>query len=178
MIDIVIPDKNEKAFQDMAEQLGIKRLIFLYEKKGKLIGKGKKEIIVWKAGDELRNVIEKSNVDIIFGLEEMSKADFLHHRGSGLNHVLAELIRKKKRIVGFSFSSLLRVNGTKRAQFMGRMQQNFRLCKKYKVETLIASFAKDPSEMRRASDLGSLFLSLGMEPGMMKKALESAKRFI
>ena len=175
MIDIVIPDKNEKAFQDMAEQLGIKRLLFLYEKKGKLIGK---EIIVWKAGDELRNVIEKSNVDIIFGLEEMSKVDFLHHRGSGLNHVLAELMRKKKRIVGFSFSSLLRVNGAKRAQFMGRMQQNFRLCKKYKVETLIASFARDPSEMRRASDLGSLFLSLGMEPAMVKKALESAKRFI
>ena len=108
----------------------------------------------------------------------MSKVDFLHHRGSGLNQVLAELMRKKKRIVGFSFSSLLQVNGAKRAQFMGRMQQNFRLCKKYKVETLIASFARDPSEMRRASDLGSLFLSLGMEPAMVKKALESAKRFI
>lgn len=174
MIDIVFPKNNEKEFEAVAKKLGIKQLVFCYEKKGKFIGKlGKKEIIICKAGDNVRHVIEKVPTDIIFGFEEVSSKDFMHHRASGMNQVLAKLMKQKKKNVGFSFSSLLRSG--KKAELAGRMMQNFMLCKKYKVEVVIASFARDPYEMRAPADLSGVFHSLGMEPGMVKKSLE---RFI
>ena len=175
MIDIVIPKDNEDEFKAMAKKLRIQQLVFLYPSKGFLAG-GKKEVIATKAGKNLRQVIENSPVEVIFGLEEMSGSDFLHHRASGLNQVLCNLLNKKNKMIGFSFSSLLRASPLKRAQIIGRMRQNFRLCRKYKVKTVIASFARNPYEMRGQADLAGLFLSLGMDPGMVKASFERIKR--
>ena len=44
--------------------------------------------------------------------------------------------------------------------------------KKYKVKTLIASFASDPYGMRAPNDLASFFVSLGMHPKEAKDSLE------
>ena len=54
--------------------------------------------------------------------------------------------------------------------------QNIRLCRKYKVKMVLASFATDKFEMRDARDLISFGVCLGMNPGEAKKALNFSKR--
>lgn len=178
-MDIVFPKNNKEEFLKLAKKLEI-TIAFASPKKirGLQVHQariGKKDTLIWKAGDNLREIIEKSSVNIIFGLEELRAGDFLHHRASGLNQVLCALLRKKDKTIGFSFSSLLRASPIKRAQIIGRMQQNFRLCKKYKVKTIIASFAEKPYEMRRQGDLAGLFKSLGMDPRMVKESFALTK---
>ena len=50
--------------------------------------------------------------------------------------------------------------------------QNVRFCRKYKVNTVIASFASKPEEMRSAHDLISFGISIGMHPKQAKESLK------
>jgi RNase P/RNase MRP subunit p30 len=98
------------------------------------------------------------DIDIIYGLEESKRNDFIHHRNSGLNHILAKELSRKDIIIGFSFNSFLK-EGSK---VLPRMKQNVRLCRKYKVNMVYASFAKDPYELRSEKDLESFAKKIGM----------------
>ena len=55
------------------------------------------------------------------------------------------------------------INGEKKDILIGRMIQNIKLCKKFKVKTAIASFASSPYGMRSPHDISSFFRILGME---------------
>lgn len=193
--DIVFPDSNEKDFVEVAEALGYSRLIFAYksEKDAKSadvrirnLGKGieiKKAVLVdnpnkkiegkvafVKSSDRDREFIERANIDLIYGLENSKRDDFMHHRNSGFNHVLAKLAHEKNVAVAFSFSLLLNSDTKRRAVIFGRISQNIRLCQKYSVRMIIASFAKDPYGMRAPKDLRELFLIAGMNQNLVKKA--------
>ena len=82
--------------------------------------------------------------------------------------------KENRVIIGINFSDILNSSGVERANILGRIMQNIRLCRKYKVDMLTASFATDPFEMRSAKDLLSFNISLGMEPGVSKRALTIA----
>jgi RNase P/RNase MRP subunit p30 len=127
--------------------------------------------VVTKAGFDSREVIEKSKTDVLFGLEEAGRKDFVFSRNSGLNHVLCRLAKEKSVMIGFAFSSIL--NSKNKQIIIGRMKQNIRLCSKYKADAVIASFAKDPFGMRSPHDLAAFFLCLGMGPEAVKRAFES-----
>jgi len=189
-MDIVIPNNNENEFISIAEKLGYKSLLFLYdfetypEKQknnetndgikiynGILADvrniqkindrfKSKNIFIAVKSSLRDREIIEKSQANLLFSLEELGRKDFMHQRGSGLDHIMSKLAHKNKIIIGFSLNSVL--NSDKKHIILGRIMQNIRLCRKYKVETLIGSFTSNPYEMRSPYDLISLFLSLGM----------------
>jgi len=197
MIDIVFPDKNEKEFIEIAEKLGYKELIFVYEHKipaqnpklktklklhdallvqhKKVISsKNKSKLVFVKATEDNRFAFEKSRPSMVFAIEEAQPRDYMHQRGSGLNHILCKLAKENKVKIGFSFNSILNCNAMTRAQLMGRMQQNILLCRKYKCKTAIASFAKTPYEMRSPKDLMAFFIELGMH---QKEAKDSLKRF-
>ena len=197
MIDIVIPKNNEKEFIEIAEKLGYKELVFLYSlnefqnkkefefKKIKInIGiladssniykiknkfKDKKIFIAIKSSDNDRDIIEKSRANLIFSFEVNGKKDFIHQRGSGLNHVMCKLAKENNLIIGFSFNSIL--NSSNKAQILGRISQNIRLCRKYKVKIAIASFAEKPHEMRAPKDLICFFIVLGMTQKDAKDSL-------
>ena len=197
MIDIVFPDQNEKEFIEIAEKLGYKELIFVYEHKfpdqkakfktklklhdallvqhKKVISaKNKSKLVFVKATEDNRFAFEKSRPSLVFALEEAQPRDFMHQRGSGLNHILCRLAKENNVKIGFSFNSILNPNAMTCAQIMGRMQQNIKLCRKFKCKTVIASFAKNPFEMRSPQDLMSFFIELGMH---QKEAKDSLKRF-
>ena len=189
MIDIVIPSNNEEEFIAMAYRLGYKELCFLYElddyankKKelekiqkikiytgvlanskniNKIRNKLGKAFVAVKSQDSNREIIEKSKADMIFSLEDSLKRDFIHQRASGLNHILCRSAKENKIIIGFSLSLIL--NSQNKFSVLGRMAQNIRLCKKFKVQTAIASFAQKPLDMRSAHDMISLFELLGLE---------------
>jgi RNase P/RNase MRP subunit p30 len=186
MIDIVFPDRNEKEFVEVAEKLSFKGLVFVYQDASKcadaqklgtklkiltaLVADQKKiqqarqksELVLMKSTGDDRFAFEKSKPDIIFELEEAQKHDYIHQRASGLNHVLCDLAKKNNVGIGFSFSSVLNSSGMLRAQIIGRMQQNISLCRKYKNKVIIASFARNPFEMRSPQDLMSFFVTIGM----------------
>jgi len=185
MIDIVIPNKNEEEFILMAEKLGYSGLCFLYnfedyinDKKfnknkikvynGVLAGnkdmnkiKDKKVFVAVKSSNNDRDVIEKSKANIIFSFEDNTRKDFIHQRASGLNHILCKLVKENNVMIGFSLNLIL--NAENKAKVIGRMAQNIKLCNKFKVKTIIASFAMKPFEMRSTHDMISLFESLGLK---------------
>jgi len=200
MIDVVIPKDNEKEFVLIAGKLGYDSLLFLYDysnyllkqkefenEKNKIkifIGiladekdmdriknkfKGKKILIAIKSSNNSREVIEKSKANLIFSFEDSNRRDFIHHRASGLNHIMCKLAHQKNITIGFSLSSIL--NSKNRPQTLGRMMQNIKLCRKYKVKTIIASFASNPFEMRSSKDVETLFTNFGMQQKEVKDSM-------
>jgi len=184
MIDICFPKNNEQEFIKIAERLGTKNILFVYEDANKFYKKeeninvfnalitsaknvekarNKSDLIMVKSdGINDRLMFEKTKPDLIFCLEETQKKDFMHQRASGLNHIHARLANQNKIIIGFSFSSILNKEGAERSRIIGRIMQNINLCRKFKVKTCIASFTQHPFELRSLHDLQSFFINLGM----------------
>lgn len=200
MIDIVIPNNNEKEFIEIAEKLGYNALCFLYNfddylDKQKNFGRSNKKIKIYigiladskninKINNKLKNktafiaikssinnreITEKSKSNLIFSFEDNFKKDFIHQRASGLDHILCKLAHENNIMIGFSLSSIL--SSENKHIILGRITQNIKLCRKYKVKTVIASFAQNPFEMRGPHDVISLFVSLGMHQKEAKESL-------
>lgn len=191
MMDVVFPRNSEKEFIELARNLGFDELVFVYQSKADfyhgqsnikihnalLCGEKKvqKDFLCFvKNPEDARFVFEKSHPFCVFDLELQPK-DFMHHRGSGFNHVMARFAAEKGVHVGFSFRSILCSPPVLRAQLIGRLKQNIHLCRKAKVKTVIASFATSPFEMRSPHDLANFFAVLGMHP---KEASDSLNRSV
>ncbi|MEM4267307.1 MAG: RNase P subunit p30 family protein [Candidatus Woesearchaeota archaeon] len=183
--DIVFPKNNEREFLQVARFLGYEKLVFVYETAPINIPKENGAVVVFGAstkqkpkwaeylilestGDD-RKTIETLRPEIIYGFETKNTKDGLHYRNSGLNHVLCALMRENNVACGFSLSAL--INHKNRQVLLGRMKQNIRLCRKFGVKQVIASFSDEPMAMRAPRDIISLFVCLGMESGEIKNAL-------
>jgi hypothetical protein len=196
MIDIVFPKDNEKKFISVAERLSLEGLCLVYDKprdisefqkstKLKLLSavlcvpndvpryKSKFLTLVSAPDDqtELRHIIESVRPGVLFNLEFAKRKDFLHHRASGLNHVLATIAADKGVAVGFNFSAILSAKPRDRAVCTGRMSQNISFARKFKFRPVIASFASKPFHMRSEKDLLSFFVALGMNSGEAQRAM-------
>jgi RNase P/RNase MRP subunit p30 len=86
-----------------------------------------------------------------------------------MNHVLAKQAAANETAIGFNFSLCY---DDKRSTFLGRMQQNVRICRKYDVPMVIASFAIDPMEMRHPKDLEAFGRVIGMHQQEATDALQ------
>ncbi|MBI2573265.1 hypothetical protein HYV86_05370 [Candidatus Woesearchaeota archaeon] len=116
----------------------------------------KKKLIYFVPKPELlRFAIEKAPVDLILGIEELYPHDSLHYPKAGMDQVLGPLAKQKKRIVGFSFSSLLHTSH--RARMMMRIAFNAKVCKKYGVDMVWSTFAGNPTDLRSVKDLEMLW---------------------
>ncbi|MBU4493482.1 MAG: hypothetical protein KKA61_03875 [Nanoarchaeota archaeon] len=166
--------QNQEKISKLQEKTKLKLFTGLIAN-SKNISKAKKlsKIVIYKSTGNDRHAIEKSKTNIIFDLETVATKDSLHSRNSGLNQVLCKLANKNNVIIGFSFSSVLNTDGKLRSQILGRMMQNIKLCRKYKVKTVITSFAGEPYDLRSCYDLKSVFISLGMHPKEAKDSLEN-----
>ena len=153
MIDIVCSDKLE----EFGKKLGYSGIINI------------KELRVGYSAEDFN----KKGMSIITGLEKIERVDSLHQRRSGFNQVLAKIAKKNKIALVFNFNDI--IDSKKKSQIMGRISQNIKICRKYKVEMIIASFAKYKYQMRNPSDLMSLFILLGMTPKEAKDALNNHK---
>jgi RNase P/RNase MRP subunit p30 len=184
--DIVFPKNNEKRFIDIAKKLGIRSICFIYGIKTKNdinkinnkikniknktqiklftgiitdINNIKKirrfaDLTLIQASQKSREIIEKARPDIIYNLENAKRKDFIYSRNSGLNQVLCKVAKKNDVMIGISINNILKSKG--KNILLGRIKQNIRLCQKYKTKIAIASFAKDPYEMRSQYELRSL----------------------
>jgi len=72
-----------------------------------------------------------------FGLETNKKSDFLRFRNSNMNQVVAKFFADKKIFYGIDLGMIQ--NAKNKQIILGRVFQNLKLCKKYKIPVLIAS---------------------------------------
>ena len=193
-----MPCNNEEEFIVIAEKLGYNAICFLYDTRGyqtkqkkfeakkiKLYtgiladsrsinklrnkSKNKKVFVAVRSSNNDREIMEKSKADMVFSFEESPKKDFIHQRASGLNHILCKLAKENNITIGFSLSSIL--NSKNKQVVLGRIMQNIKLCRKFRVKTAVASFAQKPFEMRGSHDLRSLFEILGSKnPAFLKES--------
>lgn len=186
-LDIVVPENNEEEFFRMAALLGYTDLVVVQERPARkrlpqspsVAGvtchravlalprlaakwKGLPERVLVRSSAEDREVIERASPWMVFDFESRPSRDSMHARNSGLNHVLCNLLASKGITVGLSLHTLLHAQHPHRARLMGRMMQNIRLCQKYDVNVVLASFARTPFEMRNPHDLESLGHCLGL----------------
>jgi len=92
-----------------------------------------------------------------------------------------ELIRGyegKASVFLLDFSDILNSSGGKRASIIKRMRNFAKLCLKYKVPFVIASFAKNKEEMRTADELIHIGFLIGLNRGQSKEALSRIKELI
>ena len=193
MLDILFPNHNEDALISAAKLFGIDKLLFVYDSPDKFYAcksvvkcinalvavpaaveraRAKAQVVLVQSSDKDLSMIEQFAPSILFNLEASFRTDALHQRASGLNHILARACAKNNVTIAFSFRSLFKAVPERRAVLIGRMMQNIRLCRKFKVVMKIASFAQTPDEMHNPADLASLFVVLGMHPDEVQKALE------
>lgn len=125
-----------------------------------------------------RIAVETKKIDILLSPEKGVKKDSLHHRNSGLNHVVCKLAQKNSIAIGFNFNDVLISNGLKRAGILGRMMQNVKLCRKYKLRMVLGSFALNTWQMRSKNDLISFGITLRMHPEEAQKSLQSVNKIL
>lgn len=178
MKEYVFPKDNENEFIRIAELLGISELCFVYDKPKDVSSFQKitkidisiavlckpvdvkkfkqKHTTIVRAPDDpslLRTILEQYRPHIVFGLECQRRSDFVHHRASGLNHVLSQIAVDRDVCIGFSFSDLLSAKPWERQRILGRMKQNLRFAKKFKFKTCFSSFAESPWHLRNQKDI-------------------------
>jgi len=165
-MDIAFAKNNEKEFLKIADKLSVE---LKFAKKTK---QGYKVDNLVMADKGTRKNFENKDIKLFFDLENKDEWDFIHQRNSGLNHILAKIAYEKNKIIAFSFSTILNSKPEKRAKILGRMKQNVKLCRKYKVKMFIGSFAKKPFELRGKYELRAFGFMIGMNPKEIKESLE------
>ncbi|HLD15807.1 MAG TPA: RNase P subunit p30 family protein [Candidatus Nanoarchaeia archaeon] len=135
-----------------------------------------KDFKIFETADEDKIIKTASNfnVDIITGVENYKKKDKLNARSSGLNQVICKEASENKIAIGFDFN--LALNSDNKQKIIGRMMQNVKLCRKYKVRMALFSGAKNKFEMRSAKDLIAFGKVIGMTGSEVKKALNFEKK--
>lgn len=188
-VDVCIPKGNEEEFISIAEKLGTKGILFLYDKddkKAKLQELSKKTklrlysgLLVTKnvsvpgitfAKAEQQN-IENRNLKFMYDFEEQEEKDSFHYRRSGANQVICEMMKEKEKVLVFDMEKILAAS-KEREKLLGRMQQNLMLAQKYKLNCIICSFATSPANMRAEAEYASLIRSFGYEE-LAKKSIGS-----
>ena len=165
MKDYILDLNNE--FLSIAEKLGYSELaaakqidVSKFNTKIKLVCSKK----IFKSDIKKdRGLIESKKADIIYGFETLSRKDGFHFLNSGLNQVLAKLMKDRNVSYGISFSQLLNASKQEQSVMFGRIMQNLKLCKKYKVHVIAASFARNPYEMRDSKDMQAFARVLGLQ---------------
>lgn len=123
-----------------------------------------------KDEEKARKAISDRRIDFVYNLEDNKKKDKFNTRSSGLNQVFCKLARENNVGVGFNFNLVL--NSDNINMTIGRMKQNVKLCRKFKVNMVLFSGAKNRFEMRAAKDMMAFGMSIGMTGSEVKKALD------
>ena len=125
-----------------------------------------KKIIFSGLDDELnRKILEKEKIDVLL-LNQSGRTDKTKQRNSGFNHVLAKIAKKKNVAIGINFDEIIESEKKRKADILGRVIQNIKLCNKSKLKMKFFSL-KNKNKIN-IYDVKSLGLVLGMPTWMTK----------
>jgi len=125
--------------------------------------------VIFGNSDEINRKAVESKIDILMSPEKKRSKDFMKSRNSGLNQVLCKLAFQNKVAIGFNFNDVLLSKDFEKADILGRMMFNVKLCNKYKVKMIVCNSIKNQEEIRSESDLESFARVLGMKNFSVKK---------
>lgn len=111
-----------------------------------------------------RKAVETKEVDILAHPE-------YDRRDSGLNHTMAKLAAKNRVAIEINFREILFSSKNTRSHIMHHIQNNVKLCKKYKTPIIISSGAVSHWQLKDPKVLISMGCLLGLELNEAKKAL-------
>ncbi len=171
MINLILAKEN-KEIEELSKSLGFTKTLFLErdfvaieaDSKKELIKqtnkiKGKLTIYKPKTEEMLRFALEKSNINVIYGMESINPKDSVHFVRGGLDQITCRIAVEKDKIIAFSFEEIL--NARNREKMIARIKFNIKLCKKYKVKMFFSNFSKEKFEMRSSKDLFTFWKVLG-----------------
>jgi RNase P/RNase MRP subunit p30 len=121
----------------------------------------------------IRALCENPMIDVVFGAATSFGKDALDYRRSGMNAILANLMKQNKQSYAISFANILNETGSKRAKLLGREMQNIQLTRR-KIPLVIASFATKPDELRLPENLSALLRILGASYPQSRAATSTA----
>ena len=133
-------------------------------KKLRIVGNDTQIFVLAKDETFNRKVMEIKEINGIVGFESGFKKDKLKQRDSGLNQVLCKIARDNDIKIGIDFEFLNIKNDFEIAKILSRIEQNVRLCKKYKTKMIAINFSGDEY------GLMAFFLSVGLPTDMAKYA--------
>ncbi len=174
--DVVIPDKNEKEFIEVALTLGHKEIVFLTSDP-KYVKPQDNRLIV-KTGYLVRDISDiqrfrqrfdylfaraerrffEQKVDFIIDAELSDMKDSFHYKSTSLNQVHAVLAKKNGINIVLGFNNLL----NSPMKTYGWMCQNSVLINKYGLDRSAFSMAVTPSAMRSREILDALLKVLSL----------------
>ncbi len=114
--------------------------------------------------EKKRKLIEENKIKILLNPHLINIKDNLHYRSSGLDQVLCKIMNKNEISLGITLNALNNYIE------IGRVMQNIRLCRKYKVKILVFSFAENKYDIKSRIDIESLLKTLGMDGKQIKEA--------
>nr|MBT4247707.1 hypothetical protein [Candidatus Woesearchaeota archaeon] len=165
-MDNIILLKKTKELEDLCRDFGFKNTLFLDDVKvinaktnKDLLKKYTPFTIVKPATEDLlRFALEKSKIDLVYGMEFIHPKDSVHYVRGGLDQITCKIAAEKGKIIGFSFSDILHAKNS--AKLLGRMRANLRLCGKYGVKVLFGNFSLHKEDIRSRKDLVAFLRTL------------------
>lgn len=185
MFDLICIDISKRKFDNMRRRLRFEEIFYvkdfednkkadgviikaktkdeLFDKINKAKEKYKFVIVLGGSNEINRASLENKHSDMLLNPEYERKKDFMHYRDSGLNHVLCKIAKENGKAIGINFNEIKKMKKKEDAERLGRIIQNIRLCRRYKVPVIIASFAKNTQETVHSSELKTFARTLGID---------------
>ena len=171
-VDIVLSQELERACKDagfekvlvVGRDLEILEPSSLGSLKRKLEHGGTKLIFV-RGGDLARNRIGVRDTGIDYLLDPVFE-------GRGFDPQIVSVAKENDVGLAFSFSSILSVQGAKRAALIGRIMDTIEIAVSKGLRVLFASFAENPSQIRTSYDLSQFVSTLGLTFVQARACLE------
>ncbi|NQV91166.1 hypothetical protein HQ489_01720 [Candidatus Woesearchaeota archaeon] len=165
-MDNIILLKKTKELEDLCRSLGFEKTLFLDDvkvieaKTNKDLLKKYSQFTIVKpiTEDLLRFALEKTKINLVYGMEFLHPKDSVHYVRGGLDQIICKIAAEKGKIIGFSFSDILHAKN--QPKLLGRMRANLRLCKKYNVHILFGNFSTCKEDIRSKKDLVAFLRTL------------------
>lgn len=99
----------------------------------------------------------------------MNKTDYIHHFNSNINHVLCNLANEKE--TGFLFTLNFSKNKKYIYKEIGRINQNIKFARKFKIPTLINFIIEDEEQIKSKFELMAIMSLFDMSSIQKKESL-------
>ncbi len=128
-------------------------------------------------------LVRGTNLELNRRAVQTKEVDILTHpeynrKDSGFNHTMAKLAANNQVAIEINFREILFSSKNTRSYIMHHIQNNMKLCKKYKTPIIISSGAVSHWQLKDPKVLISMGCLLGLELSRAKKALSETPQSI
>jgi RNase P/RNase MRP subunit p30 len=171
-IDVCFPQNNEKEFVKIAEKLFFNGLCFVYDKKKTT--KTKSNLLIYNC------IKQNSNPKALFKSFSLDKSRKINYFDSlqrsrsyhfPLKLTQVNIKEMKGKLLGIPYHYVK--EGFHNPNIIENLIFFLKLCAKYDVKIFVASFAKNPYELRSTKELQSVLNYLKLNSKLIKMSVEN-----